>query len=437
MRRSALVMVVFACLVARVSRGRALARADGGARLPPRARRGRAASGVHADVVDGDRALRLRVDPPHRVLVRGLLGEPSSASLPTASGPTAPRRRPTRTSSSRRGTGWERLTTGHSLLWHDHRLAPPAALRPGESTGWSLPLVVDGRAAKLAGTFTRVAPPPLWPWLAAGLVALVALAAFARAAPRRRPETAAPSRRSAQPARSRRARPSRRATRSRDARSGSRSARPRCSPCSRRRRCSSANRSLRTWTAMVVGVVASALGARIARRLPARRRRLVTSRAARTARHRRRPVRRRRGRRARRAHADEQGSPQMRISLLLVAVLAIGASGCGSGSSTPKAPTIQAAHTYRLAGFEPAGKVEAGQAREDRVHDPAAEREAAHRLQARRRPAHRRPPDHGARRPEHDHPPASAGRRRRQARGDASSSPSRATTASSSTRIRT
>ncbi len=50
----------------------------------------------------------------------------------------------------------------------------------------------------------------------------------------------------------------------------------------------------------------------------------------------------------------------MRISLLLVAVLAIGASGCGSGSSTPQAPTVQAAHTYRLAGFEPAGKVEAG-----------------------------------------------------------------------------
>ena len=50
----------------------------------------------------------------------------------------------------------------------------------------------------------------------------------------------------------------------------------------------------------------------------------------------------------------------MRISLVLVALLAVGASGCGSGSSTPKAPTVEAAHTYRLAGFEPAGKVEAG-----------------------------------------------------------------------------
>jgi len=50
----------------------------------------------------------------------------------------------------------------------------------------------------------------------------------------------------------------------------------------------------------------------------------------------------------------------MRISLLVVAVLALVASGCGSGSSAPKAPTVEAAHTYRLAGFEPAGKVAAG-----------------------------------------------------------------------------
>jgi hypothetical protein len=34
--------------------------------------------------------------------------------------------------------------------------------------------------------------------------------------------------------------------------------------------------------------------------------------------------------------------------------------GCGSGSSTPKVPSISAARTYRLAGFQPAGKVEPG-----------------------------------------------------------------------------
>jgi hypothetical protein len=35
-------------------------------------------------------------------------------------------------------------------------------------------------------------------------------------------------------------------------------------------------------------------------------------------------------------------------------------TACGSGSSTPKVPTIQAARTYKLAGFQPEGKVAPG-----------------------------------------------------------------------------
>jgi hypothetical protein len=35
-------------------------------------------------------------------------------------------------------------------------------------------------------------------------------------------------------------------------------------------------------------------------------------------------------------------------------------AGCGSGSSTPTVPSIQAAHTYRLVNFQPAGKVQPG-----------------------------------------------------------------------------
>jgi hypothetical protein len=40
----------------------------------------------------------------------------------------------------------------------------------------------------------------------------------------------------------------------------------------------------------------------------------------------------------------------------LVACLVL--AGCGSGSSTPTVPSIQAARTYRLVGFQPAGKVQ-------------------------------------------------------------------------------
>jgi hypothetical protein len=47
-----------------------------------------------------------------------------------------------------------------------------------------------------------------------------------------------------------------------------------------------------------------------------------------------------------------------RLGCVVVAGLAL--SGCGSGSSTPGAPSIQAARTFRLAGFEPAGTVRPG-----------------------------------------------------------------------------
>jgi hypothetical protein len=42
----------------------------------------------------------------------------------------------------------------------------------------------------------------------------------------------------------------------------------------------------------------------------------------------------------------------------LVACLVL--AGCGSGSSTPTAPSIQAARTYRLVNFRPVGKVQPG-----------------------------------------------------------------------------
>src|SRR4051794_274617 len=152
-------MVVFACLVGSSPAG-AHSRAPTVA-LDYRLELGTALpAGVHADVIDGDRALRLTVDPPHRVLVRGLLGEPVLRFAPD--GVWANRASPTADADKlvRRGSGWERLTAGHTLLWHDHRLAPPAAPRPGKSTRWALPPLVGSPPAKLEGTVTPVAPPP-------------------------------------------------------------------------------------------------------------------------------------------------------------------------------------------------------------------------------------------------------------------------------------
>jgi hypothetical protein len=189
-RFAALSIIVLVCLAA-PGRAAAHSRAPTVA-LDFRLELARAAlPGVRAEVIDGDRALRVRVEPLHRLLVLGLLGEPLLRFGPD--GVWVNRASPSADADrlARRGSGWLRLTRGHGLLWHDHRLSPPARLQPGASAPWSLPIVLDGRRTELTGTFTRVARPPLWPWLVAGLVALGVVAVFARARPGRRAETAA------------------------------------------------------------------------------------------------------------------------------------------------------------------------------------------------------------------------------------------------------
>ena len=203
--------------------------------------------GVHAEVVDGDRALRVRVDSPHRLLVLGLLGEPLSRFGPR--GVWANRASPSAAANKlvRRGTGWVRLTTGRSLLWHDHRLSPPARLRPGESAAWSLPLALDGRRTRVGGDVHACRE-------AAGLALARRGARGARRARRVRPRrAAAPCRDGGGRRRSRGCGSSCGERGLRDGRrdragahSGSRSGRPGCSPCSRQRRwCSATGRCAR------------------------------------------------------------------------------------------------------------------------------------------------------------------------------------------------
>jgi hypothetical protein len=140
--------------------------------------------GVHVRVLDGDRALEARVDRGFELLVRGLLREPLirigaggvwvNAGSPTAAadGLVAKGR-----------TGWVHVRNGQTIAWHDHRLAPPPASRPGPAGRFAIPVSVDGKAATIGGTFYRVARPAAWPWLAVG----IALAAAIWAAAGRRP----------------------------------------------------------------------------------------------------------------------------------------------------------------------------------------------------------------------------------------------------------
>jgi hypothetical protein len=134
----------------------------------------RALPGVHVRVLDGDRDLQVRADRGVRLVVLGALSEPllridASGVWVNASSPTATGDR--LVSSAKRG--WVHVSGGRTVVWHDHRLAPPPASAAGPAGRFSVPLELNGRRAAITGTFFRVARPAPWPWLLA-TVTLVA-----------------------------------------------------------------------------------------------------------------------------------------------------------------------------------------------------------------------------------------------------------------------
>jgi hypothetical protein len=81
---------------------------------------------------------------------------------------------------------WERISTGHTTAWHDHRthwmdVAVPAAVRVDERVAhvifpsWQVPVTVDGTAANIVGRLVWIPPPVGTPWLIAGLALTVLL----------------------------------------------------------------------------------------------------------------------------------------------------------------------------------------------------------------------------------------------------------------------
>ncbi len=77
------------------------------------------------------------------------------------------------------------MTSGHSYLWHEHRLhaLEPVARTAGSAGPWLVPFVVDGRPRSLRGVLEYSAPGPVWAWIAVPvMLALVAAAGALRSA---------------------------------------------------------------------------------------------------------------------------------------------------------------------------------------------------------------------------------------------------------------
>jgi len=150
-------------------------------------------AGVRARVLGGDLKLELTVSGGHEVVVLGLEGEPflrfsADGVAANAASPTAWSTGVVGSSDavkSASGPAWRRVSSGHTYAWHESRLRPRPSVSDGSATPrrvaqWSIPLLVDGRRARLAGWEWYAIGPPPWPWLAALLVPLAAAIAAVR-----------------------------------------------------------------------------------------------------------------------------------------------------------------------------------------------------------------------------------------------------------------
>ena len=149
--------------------------------------------GISVAILDGDRALQVRVRRGELVVL-GDLGEPMLRLTPGA----AYASRASVTAIAQKlvasGHGWKRVGSGSDFAWHEHRLAPPPFDdgQPGAVARFTIPAQLDGRTVEIGGTFVRYRRPALWPWLAGALAAGVLLAGGLRRCPAlRRPAATA------------------------------------------------------------------------------------------------------------------------------------------------------------------------------------------------------------------------------------------------------
>jgi hypothetical protein len=123
-----------------------------------------------AGIYQSDRGLNLTVKRGHVVVVLGYLSEPvfrldAGGLWVNAASPTAVvAGLLTKAQRIDASTPRWRLQRGRdSAVWHDARVQ---GLPSGVDHGaWSVPMIVDGRRARLEGYLSRFPAPSLWPWL--------------------------------------------------------------------------------------------------------------------------------------------------------------------------------------------------------------------------------------------------------------------------------
>jgi hypothetical protein len=125
------------------------------------------AGALRVRIYRADLALGLTALGGHHVVVRGYLGEPflrlgpggvfvNEASTTAAGTGLVP--------ALRRGGHWRLRSTRPTVIWHDARVRHAGRGR------WSIPVIVDGRRARLEGTLVKVDRPSVVPWVTLGLV---------------------------------------------------------------------------------------------------------------------------------------------------------------------------------------------------------------------------------------------------------------------------
>lgn len=160
-------------------------------------------AGVRAEIQGGDSFLEVTVDEGHTATVAGYQGEPYLRFREDGTVERNLRSSATYLNDDRKGGGtvppeaqdpeaepsWERVGSGGTYSWHDHRVhwmqdASPSVARgervPGAYDPWKVPIEADGTAATIEGTLTYEDATSPIPYAALVLVVGAAAAVLGR-----------------------------------------------------------------------------------------------------------------------------------------------------------------------------------------------------------------------------------------------------------------